>query len=79
MEEHIYLYSVNIMNTHLGRLAGVSCGVIRAKSQADALEILTSRAGDNAYSFNLLDVTERNGEAYIGIPSGALIAFDYTN
>lgn len=78
MAEKIFLYTVKIVNTRTGTLAGVSCGVIRAASQNAALDILANRAGNNAYSFKLLDVTEQNGEAYVGIPSGELIAFEHT-
>lgn len=78
MEEKIFLYTVKSINTRTGALAGVSCGVIRAPSHHDAMDILTSRSGSSAYSFNLLDVTEQNGEAFIGIPSGELIAFEHT-
>lgn len=74
----IFLYTVKIMNARTARLSGVSAGIIRAANQDEALDILIRRGGNSAYSFMLLDVTEKNGEAFIAIPSGELIAFDNT-
>ena len=78
MEDRVFLYHIKQMNLRLGRVVGIRCGVIHAKNRDEALAILIEQAGNSAYSFNLLDVTDNNGEAYIGIPSGELLAFDNT-
>ena len=74
MEKKIFMYSIK----YLGRrtnCTGVTIGVLHADSADDATAIITDRMGANAYGFQLIEVTDQNAEAYIGIPSGELLSF----
>lgn len=74
-QKKTFLYAIKFLSRR-GQLSGISCGTIRAESRETAMMKLLENSGDYAYAVNLIDVTDRDGEAYFSIPSGELLAFD---
>ena len=75
MEKRTFLYIVRYMGRH-SKLTGVAFGVIHSDSEENATNILMDKMGNNAYGFRIMEVTDHNGEGFLAMPSGDLLAWE---
>lgn len=73
MTDKAFFYTYKVANARTGRITGTVFGVIHAQTQEAAQKELFLNMSINGYALQLFEITEKNIEAYMGIPSGELL------